>query len=264
MPRFAVVSHERYGRKKWQRFKSYAFAAADALVPIVGAELARTAVSMPLAFSEQSGHYTLVALLSPVPGHNLCVGPDGRWLGGPYIPAWLRLYPFRMLPQQDTDELVLCLDEESGLVVERDAAGEEFFDREGKLSPALKAVSEALTVMERSRILTNLAVAALAQAGVIRPWQINLRTDQGEKTISGLQHIDEAALHALPNDVFTKLRTPLALPIAYAQMFSEVRLAIFEHLARLHDQPAPSPIAELPETLDGLLENLRGDLMRLR
>ena len=144
MPRFAVVSRERHGLKKWQRFNGYAFAATDALVPIVGAELARAAVSMPLAFSEQSGRATLVALLSLVPGHNMFVGPGGRWLGGPYVPAWLRLYPFRMLPQQDTGELVLCVDEESGLVVERNAAGEEFFDREGNVSPALKPVAEDL------------------------------------------------------------------------------------------------------------------------
>ena len=262
MPRFAVVSREHHGQKKWRHFNGYGFAAADALIPIVGAELARAAVSMPLAFSEQAGRYTLVALLSPIPGRNMFVGPDKRWLG-PYVPAWLRLYPFRMLPQQDTKELVLCVDEDSGLVVERSAAGEEFFDAEGNWSPALKPVFEALTVVERSRSVTDLAVAALAQAGVIGPWQIKVRTDQGEKTINGLQHIDEAALCALPDDVFLKLRTTSALPIAYAQLLSAGQLGIFEHLARLHNQPAPSPIAALPETIDGLLENLSGDLMRL-
>ncbi len=216
MPRFAVVSRERHGQKKWQRFNGYAFAAADALIPIVGAELPRAAVSLPLAFSEQSGRHTLVAVLSLIPGRNMFVGPGGRWLGS-YVPAWLRLYPFRMLAQQDTKELVLCVDEESGLVVERNAAGEEFFDAEGKLSPALKIVFDALTVVERSRSVVDLAVAALVQAGVIRPWQIKVKSAQGEQTVSGLQHIDEAALRALPDDVFLKLRATSALPIAYAQ-----------------------------------------------
>ena len=40
--------------------------------------------------------------------------------------------------------------------------------------------------MERSRKATDLAVAALAQAGVIRPWQIKVKTEQGEKAIGGL------------------------------------------------------------------------------
>jgi hypothetical protein len=169
-----------------------------------------------------------------------------------------------MLPEQDTKELVLCVDEESGLVVERNAAGEEFFDGEGNLSPALKPVFEALMVAERSRSVTDLAVAALAQAGVIRPWQIKVKTDQGEQAISGLQYIDEAALHALPDDVFLKLRTTSALPLAYVQALSAGQIGIFERLAKLHNQPAPSPAAALPETLDGLLETLGDDIVRFQ
>ena len=261
MPRFAAVSRERHSQKKWQRFNGYAFAAADALAPIVGAELARAALSMPCAFLEQSGRYTLVAILSPIPGRNMFIGPDGRWFG-PYVPAWLRLYPFRLLAQQGSDQLVLCVDEESGLVVERSAAGEDFFDGEGNLSPALKPVYKALTEMERSRRGTDLTVAALAQAGVIRPWQITLKTDQGAQAISGLHRVDEAALLALPDDVFLKLRTAFALPIAYAQMLSVGQVGTFERLARLHNQPAPPPAAALPETLDSLLELLGDQAVR--
>jgi hypothetical protein len=262
MPQFAVVSRERHGQKKWLRFNSFAFAAADALVPLVGAELLpRAALAMPCAFLEQSGRYTLVAVLSLIPGRNMFVDPGGRWLGA-YVPAWYRLYPFRMLPQQGTDELVLCVAEESGLVVEGNAAGEEFFDGEGNLSPALKPVFEALTVTERSRRGTDLAVAALAQAGVIRPWQIKLKTDQGEQPVSGLHHIDEAALSALPDDVFLKLRTTSGLPLAYAQLLSAGQLGVFEHLAKLHNQPAPPPLAALPENLDSLLERLGDDTIR--
>lgn len=261
MPRFAVVSRERHGRKRWRRFSGYGFAATDVLVPVVGAELARAALSMPLAFSEQAGRYTLVALLSLVPGRNMFVGPGGQWLGS-YVPAWFRLYPFRMLPQQGADEFVLSVDEGSGLVVERSAAGEEFFDGEGNPAPALKPVFEALMVTERSRKGTDLAVAALAQAGVIRPWQIKLKTDQGEQAISGLHGIDQAALLALPDDVFLKLRPTSALPLAYAQMLSAGLLGMFEHLARLHNQPAPPPVAALPETIDQLLENLKDDKIR--
>jgi hypothetical protein len=88
-------------------------------------------------------------------------------------PGWFGLYPFRMLPQQRTDEFVLCVDEESELAVER-GTGEQFFDAEGSLSPALIPVFDALMV-GGTQPHTGLAVAALAQARVIRPWQINGR-----------------------------------------------------------------------------------------
>ncbi len=262
MPRFAAVSRDRHGGKRWLRSNDYTFAAADGAAPIVGPELARAALSMPCAFLEQAGRHTLVAVLAPAPGRNMFVGPGGRWLG-PYVPTWLRFYPFRMLPQQGSDKLVLCVDEDSKLVVDRSATGgEEFFDAEGNFSPALKPVLESLTALERSRGPTELAAAALAQAGVIRPWQITLKTEQGEQAVTGLHRVDEAALRALPDGVFLKLRKTAALPIAYAQMLSTGQLGVFEHLARLHNQPAPSPLAALPETLDHLLEKLNEGMIR--
>jgi hypothetical protein len=259
MVQFVAVSKERHAGKRWQRHPNYRFAATEALAPIVGAELARAALSMPLAFSEQAGRYTLVAVLSLTPGRNMFIGPDGRWFGA-YVPACLRSYPFNLLPQQGTDQLVLCVDEGSGLVVEKHIAGEEFFDAEGNVSPALKPVFELLTQVQRSRQATDLAVSALAQAGVIRPWQINVKSEQGEQPINGLHHVDEAALAGLPDEVFLKLRN--ALPIAYAQMFSTGQLGVFEQLARLHHQPAPPAVAALPESLDSLLGTFGDDTIR--
>ena len=264
MSRFVAVSRELHDQKKWRRYESYAFAAGDALIPVVAAELASAALSMPLAFSEQSGRYTLVAVLSLTPSRNMFVGPNGRWLGS-YIPSWFRGYPFRLLPQQGTtDKVVLCVDEESGLVVERSADGDSFFDAEGNLSPALKTVFEFLSTLERSRGVTNLAVAALAEAGVIRPWQITAKTEQGQQAISGLHRVDEVAMNALSDDLFLNLRKRLALPIAYMQMLSAGQLGIFEHLAKFHNQPAPPPIATLPESIDSLLENPGSDVVRFR
>ena len=93
----------------------------------------------------------------------MLVAPDGRWLGG-YIPASLRGYPFRLLPQQGTDQIVLCIDTDSGLVVDGNAAGEDFVGPDGNISPALKKVLDFLNQLERSRQATDVAVSALAEA----------------------------------------------------------------------------------------------------
>ena len=143
-------------------------------------------------------------------------------------------------------------------------AGEEFFDAAGNLSPALKTVFDALMHVERNRKVTDLAVAALAQAGVIRSWPIKLKTDQGEQAVGGLHRVDEAALRALPDEAFLKLRKAAALPIAYAQTLSVGQLGVFALLARIHQQAAPPQpsVAALPETIDSLLENLKDDMVR--
>ena len=107
-------------------------------------------------------------------------------------------------------------------------------------------------------------MAALAQAGVIRPWQIKLKTDQGEQAISGLHRIDEAALRALPDDVFLKLRTDSG--IADRLRANVVgRTAWRIRAAGEASQSAGTTAraaAALPETIDGLLENLKDDMVR--
>ena len=245
MPQFAAVSRERHANKKWLRFTNYAFAAGEVIAPIVGAELARAALAMPCAFLQQSGRYTLVAVLSLIGGRNMFVGPDGRWLG-PYIPAVFRLYPFRVLPTDKGNSVVLCVDEQSNLVVDGSSTGEEFFDEQGNPAPVLKPLFDVAIAVERSRKSTELAVEALAQAGVIRPWEIKVKSNEGERPISGLHCVDEAALRALPDETFLNLRKTSALPIAHTQMLSMGQIGILQHLARARAQAAaPHPTAKL-------------------
>jgi hypothetical protein len=267
MPQFAAVSRERHANKKWLRYSNHAFAAREMIAPIVGAELARAAVAMPCAFLQQSGRFTLVAVLSIIAGRNMFVGPDGRWLGL-YVPAVFRLYPFRVLPTEKADSVVLCVDEQSSLVVDGATTGDEFFDAQGNPAPVLKPVFDAAMALERNRKSTEFAVDALAQAGVIRPWEIKVKSNEGgERPITGLHRVDEAALHTLPDEAFLNLRKTGALPIAYTQMLSMGQLGLLQHLARVRTQataPTPSPssqlLSALPDTLDDLLENLKDDL----
>jgi hypothetical protein len=100
---------------------------------------------------------------------------------------------------------VLCIDTDSGLVVDGNAAGEDFIGPDGNISPALKKALDFLNELERSRRTTDVAVAALAAAGVIQPWPIKLKAEQAERAITGLYRIDEVALNALADDVFLKL-----------------------------------------------------------
>jgi len=261
MPQFTAISRDSHTGKKWQRFKGYSFTSTSALAPIVGVEIARAALAMPLAFFQEGGRFVLVAVLSLVPNRNMLVAPDGRWLGG-YVPAFLRSYPFALLPKRGTDQLVLCIDTDSGLVVDGNAAGEDFIGPDGNISPALKKALDFLNELERSRRTTDVAVAALAAAGVIQPWPIKLKAEQAERAITGLYRIDEVALNALADDVFLELRkTPGALPIAYAQMLSMGQLGMFEHLARLQAQLRPPPAPTLSESL---FEMPGGDTIQFR
>jgi SapC len=250
LPQFIAISRERYAGKKWRHLSSYGFAAASTIVPVVGAEVARAALAMPLAFVQEARRFVLVALLSPTPGRNMLVGSDGRWLGT-YIPARFRCYPFALFSKQGADKAVPCIDANSGLVVGSDSAGENFFDQDGSISPALRKVFDFLREVERSHRSTDVAVSALAEAGLIQSWPIKVKTGGPDQVIDGLYRTDEVALTRLSDDVFLKLRKANALPIAYAQMLSTGQIGIFEKLAHLQAK-RERQTAALPESLDPL------------
>ena len=263
MSQITLISRQRHAGKKWLRASSsFQFASKAALAPIIDLELGNAARSMPLAFIQQGGQYTLVAVLSLAPERNMMVAPNGRWLGG-YVPAYLRFHPFCLIRKDGTSDAVVGVYEGGGLVVDSDSPGEDFFDKGGNVSPALQKIVDFMEELDRRQKATDAAVNALANAGVIQSWNITAKTKERDQTIPGLCRIDQAALNALADDAFLKLRKTSALPIAYSQLLSMSLLGIFEHLATLHNQPAPSPLAALPETLDGLLENLNVGMIRL-
>jgi hypothetical protein len=248
MPKYVAVNRERHSAKRLRAHENFAFLAREAVVPIVSAELQAVALSMPIGFIEQSGRYSLVAVLSFVPGHNLFVGPDNQWLGK-YLPAMFRAYPFRLLRKEGSDESILGIDEESRLIVDANETGEAFYDSEGKPSASVQAMTNFLVGVERGRTATDLAVAALAKARVICPWAIKIKTGDGEKPVSGLHQIDEVALNALGDDSFLQLRKALALPIAYAQLISIGQTTALERLVILHENLRKAQKPKLPEEI---------------
>lgn len=224
----------------------------EATVPLVVAELARAIPAMPIAFVAVGEQFRLVAVLSVTPAKNMFVAPDGRWLGD-YAPAAIRSYPFRMLLPEGAPEPVLCIDRRCELLRENSTEGERFFNSDGSIAASLEPVLRFHAELERSRAVTQLAVAALQQANLIVPWQITIRGGQGDRSVEGLFRIDEAAMNGLPVDAFDKLRAVGALPIAYGQLFSMNQLSVFRTLADLQAKLSPTTPA-MPDTLDKLFD----------
>src|SRR5262245_19044159 len=114
MTKVVAVSRDTHGQKVWQRPTNYLFAAKEALAYIVLAEVVHVGSWMPITFVQQAGRYAPMAMMCPMPGHNLFVAPDGKWLGG-YVPASVRGYPFRLIRPEGSEQMTLCVDEDSGL-----------------------------------------------------------------------------------------------------------------------------------------------------
>ena len=240
MARFVVVSREAHAQKVWRRFANAQFAANEALAPIVLAEVVHVGSWMPIVFIEEAGRYVLMAMMSPVPGHNLFVGPDGEWLGG-YTPSSLRSHPFRLVRREGSEQMTLCIDENSGVIGDADEAGEPFFAADGKPSSSISTTVEFLRQIEADRVATDLATASLAAAGVIEPWPLEVAVGGKTAPTKGLHRINESALNRLDDETFLKLRRTSALRLADAQIMSLGQIARFAQLIRLRQQLAQIP-----------------------
>ena len=86
MPRYEPVAASTHATQRWQRYSNYAFAATDAVAPLVVQELPKACMTLPIAFIQQGEAFVPAAVQGLQPGQNLFVLPDGRWIG-PYTPA---------------------------------------------------------------------------------------------------------------------------------------------------------------------------------
>ena len=235
MSNFHVISRERHGQMRWRRSSDYAFAAQEATVPLVAAELPKAVMSLPIAFTEQAGSYFPAAILSLLAGKNLFVSQNGCWAGD-YIPAALRAYPFRLATTEDSRQ-VLCINEDSGLVTDS-PEGEHFFTEDGKPAQAVLDILNFLNQVEQNRLRTAAACVALQKHGLIQPWPITLKTESGEQSVTGLFRIDEAALNRLSAEALFELTQSGALPVVYCQLLSMQHLPLLGQLIEAHAKSA--------------------------
>ncbi|MEO5343110.1 MAG: SapC family protein [Gammaproteobacteria bacterium SHHR-1] len=247
MANYSVISKEQHADKGWRRYSSYAFAAGDNLAPLVMQELPRAALTLPIGFIQVEEHFVPVAVQGLAQGKNLFVAADGRWLAG-YIPAAYRAYPFK-LARTETDQQVLCIDEDSGLICAQ-GEGEAFFDTESKASQAVSDVLNFISQVEANRQATQTLCDRLAEQGLFQPWPIKIKLAEGERDIGGLFRIDEARLNNLEPEQFEAVRQAGGLPLIYCQLLSMQHLAILGKLAEAHAK-ASQP---LPQTAQGELD----------
>ena len=230
MPAYKAITKTDFADLRWKRFDSYAFAAQDAVAPLAAQELARACTCLPIAFIQQSGAFVPVAVLGLQPGRNLFIAPDGRW-SGPYVPAAYRGHPFA-LAEAENDQLVLCIDMDSGLVGEH--FEQPFFEADGEPAKAISDVLEFLRQVRNNHQLTQRVCAALHAEGLIVPWPLTLRDDSGEQMIQGLYRIDESALNTLDSETLARIHQAGALPVAYCQLLSMQHIQMLGKLAEAH------------------------------
>ncbi len=245
MSTYVPLSTKVHAAKRWKRPASHAFAQKDITAPIISAEFPQAVGAFPIAFIVHEETVSPVVLLGFEQGFNLFVDKAGRWLGA-YTPLVLRAYPFK-LARAENNQVILCIDHDAGLIT--DAEGEQFFDAGGNPSAAVKSVLDLLNHLQAGQAATAIACATLAKHALLKPWALPFKSPAGPVKLGGIFQVDEQALNQLADADFLELRRTGALPMAYCQLLSMMRVSELERLAearvRAPSQNA-SPHADLP------------------
>ena len=139
-----------------------------------------------------------LAVLGLRQAQNLFVSGDGSKWDAPYVPAYVRRYPFVFL-RHDNDDLTLCIDEAAN-ALEPGRARPLFED--GKRTPVIERARQFCIEFQRGHLATEAFMKALIERDLLVPYQITSTFDLGEKlAATGFKVIDEARVAKLPDDV---------------------------------------------------------------
>lgn len=197
---------------------NYRFAADANAVPLVAEEFAPAGRHFPIVFSEGDSPHP-VAVLGLRGQHNLFVNEAGQWCQGVYVPAYIRRYPFIFHENVARNELTLCIDEASELLVE--GRDNPLFDARGEPTALTRS---ALAFCRDYQAQHTVAVAftrALIDADLLIEHRADATLNDGRRlSLSGFKVIDQGRFAKLPDDTFAQWRRLGWLDLAFAHFFS--------------------------------------------
>jgi len=192
-------------------------------LPISLAEFPLVARDYPIVFvSADAGKtHAAFAVLGIEHGRNLFLMSDSTWDRRAYLPAYVRRYPFCMatitVDGKMREDRLVCV-EKTAL---RDK-GDPLFDDSGKPLPDWEQQQKLLIEYEADLARTNQMCAALAAHGVLEPFTMQAKPNEGEPlALSGMTRVNEQKLAALEAEKIKAL------------MASGVLGAVYMHLASL-------------------------------
>jgi len=156
-------------------------------VPIAGAEFPQALQDHPIFFvkSDKEAGFTPVCLLSLTNGtHSL----GDKW-DEAYVPAFIRRYPFGV-----TEDGTVVFDKAAPHF---DGEGDKLFDDKKEPTDALKNIINFLGSVDAGYQETDAFCKALADKGMIVPFEQSLKIGERSINLGELHKIDEAKLYDL-------------------------------------------------------------------
>jgi hypothetical protein len=206
----------------------HGFARGTNSLVLNGGEFRQAMRFYPIVFSlaEPVSAFAVVGLLD---NENLFIGDDKRWLSDAYLPAYVRRYPFILMEQPGSTELIVCFDEESGLVIE--SAERPLFES-GQPTKLLHDAIGFCREFHAQHAATTTFVRALAAEGLLIRNEARVVLGSGKQmTLRGFDVVDEEKFNALPGEVVLDWRRRGWISLIYSHLMSMSNFARLVDLA---------------------------------
>ena len=243
-----VLSRDQHANFKLRQTTQAPFLSNFHAVPLTVEEFPLVQRFMPIVFTQGKDALPL-GLMGLNEGVNVFFDEEGNLLEpNMYIPAYIRRYPFMLVPlQQNSSELSLCFDPSSDTIGELEDGDALFANGEpSELTQNILTFNEHF---EQSALNTTSFVNELNELGLLREeeMQIDLPGAPQPFTYRGFQVIDEPKLRDLRGDQLRKMAQNGMLPLIYCHLYSiNLMRELFDRQLRQNKVPGVTftPTAE--------------------
>lgn len=189
-------------------------------VPITIDEFVLAQRFYPIIFTAGENPVPL-ALMGLNEGVNMFVDADGKLIGQPYVPAYIRRYPFMLARlRPESEDLSLCFDPSADVIGAFDE-GQALFE-DGQPTDATKAVLGFCEQWEQSWQRTQAFMEEVVKAKLLIDGEVSIQPESAQQPFiyRGFQMVSEEKLRELRGDAARKLLGNGVLPLLYAHIFS--------------------------------------------
>jgi len=220
------VDKNKHAKLKFKPLSNFSFAAKILSAPLAANELSAASKYYPVVFSspeqaDSSSPAAPLAIFSFIVDNNPFVDKQGKW-SVPYIPAYIRRYPFAMAAVGESDKYALMLDLDA-LHVKADD-GELLFGDEGKPSPVLERAQDFLKKHQRAVVSTQGLMEQLEKADVLVPYQFAVGNKDNPRKIRGFRVVDTKKLAALDDATLAAWVRSGVMSLVYSHLASMVNI----------------------------------------
>jgi hypothetical protein len=210
----------------------FGFARDTNAVALTLSEFAPAARSYPIVFS-QASPVVPFAVLGVRDNENLFLEQNNQWKEDAYVPAYVRRYPFIFSEVQNSERLILCVDE-AAPAFEQDSTQPFFVD--GKPSDNLQRALKFNELYHAQLDDTRRFCAWLEENGMLEERQARADVPGGQSyTLRGFRLINPEKVRTLTDVQVLELHKKGWLPLLHFHMQS---LSNFAGLSRLISQKA--------------------------